>query len=888
MKKPTPFRRISKLSAFICLFASLTLSSCSTPTGGDSSSGNNLPDSGKNEYYDPDNFVTPTNEVTTTKLVTYDGPSLLESSKNVSVKVNDVDLFVYETRVNHGRVFSWAAPETMTQAVIFDFEGTVHLDVTIADTTITSALLRPLVYGISPSYSEHTISFDLTHSGNYVLEYNGDSEKAIQIFANPIEKNPLTEEEAKKDPNTIYVGPGIYEAGAFPIKDNTTIYLAGGAYVYGQFSAEGVSNVTIRGRGIVSGSIYSRSSSNEYTIPVVMRKVKNLKIEDIAFFDPAGWALHLWKCEGVDVSNVKIITARSNGDGISIQSCSDVEVSGGYVRSWDDSLVVKNSDLGSTKDIYIHDVIVWTDLAQSMEVGYETYGPSMENIKFENITVVHAKHKAVISLHNCDQAKISNVTYKNITVEDAETLGDDRGDGENDFLIDFTIAYNAEWTKSGEKRGSVDGIHIENIKVYDMASSVIARMRGEDAESAIKNVEIKGLEIKGKQINSATELGLATNEFVTGVTFTKLDKVSGAHFSLPYASALKDANVAKTNTPAISQDGLIVPSFAYYQGEESFIGVKSSVGGTSSATHGAGSKTTTPGDDGSGDFLAANSKAEYAFDGNSSTYYESGDWKNEENEFASLTLNFASVTNVGVIRVKGDKSNPYSLSYSIQVWARKKKTGSTEMSEKYTRLLTTKTYVMSPASGNVIDINLPTQDFAGIQLRFVRVDSIRAPRHYVVSEIEFYPPSLTYMKSIVDSTEHNDVYPVDKVVDGDPTGTSYYESKGLPATIVIDLGDVYTLQKIVLCLPPILTWSARTQSIEISASDSNIDYKSQTPTFNVIKAKADYLFDPQTGNRVLIDVDNAKCRYLKIVIYSNDAAGGYGGQLSEVSAYGVK
>ena len=95
----------------------------------------------------------------------------------------------------------------------------------------------------------------MTASGNYVVEYNNDHTTAIQIFANPIEEDPITEEEAAKDPNTIYVGPGIYDAGAFPIKSNTTIYLAGGAYVYGQFSAEGVDNVAIKGRGIVSGSI---------------------------------------------------------------------------------------------------------------------------------------------------------------------------------------------------------------------------------------------------------------------------------------------------------------------------------------------------------------------------------------------------------------------------------------------------------------------------------------------------------------------------------------------------------------------------------------------------------------------------------------------------------
>lgn len=506
MMKRTSIYHSKKVTAYNLLSILFLLTSC----GGDVTKSSSSIDSTEpvKDYFNSENFVTPEKEVTTSKLVTYEGPKMMESSKKVSIKVNGEDLFVYETRVNHDRSFSWTAPETYTQAVIFDFEGKVHLDVTIQETLISSAILRPQVYGIHPAFQEHTISFDLTSSGNYVLEYNDNSDEAIQIFANPIEKETITEETAKNDPNMIYVGPGVYDAGAFPIKDNTTVYLAGGSFVYGQFSAEGANNVTIKGRGIVSGAIYSRKSDGDYTIPVVMRKVKRLTIEDVAFFDPAGWTLHLWKCEDVHINNVKIITARSNGDGISIQSCKDVEVSGGYVRSWDDALVVKNSDLGSTSNINIHDVVLWSDLAQCMEIGYETYGPTMDGITFQDITVVHAMHKAVISLHNSDQAKITNVTYKNITVEDCQTLGDDRNDNENDFLIDFTIAYNADWTKSKEKRGIVEGVNIENVKVYEKAPSVVARMRGEDDVSSIRNVKIKGLEIAGKQITSGEDLGL--------------------------------------------------------------------------------------------------------------------------------------------------------------------------------------------------------------------------------------------------------------------------------------------------------------------------------------------------------------------------------------------
>ncbi len=879
-------KKVTAYTLFSLLFA---LVSCGGDTTNSESFSSN-PSSTEN-YYNEDNFISSANEVTTTKLVTYEGPKMMESSKKVSIKVNDQELFVYETRVNHERSFSWTTPETYTQAVLFDFEGKVHLDVTIQDTIISSAILRPQIYGIHPSFKEHTISFDLTSSGNYVLEYNDNSDEAIQIFANPLEEEKITEETSKTDPNLIYVGPGVYDAGAFPIKDDTTIYLAGGSYVYGQFSAEGVKNVTIKGRGIVSGAIYSRKSDGDYTIPVVMRKVSNLTIKDVAFFDPAGWTIHLWKCEDVLVDNVKIITARSNGDGISIQSCKNVEVKGGYVRTWDDSLVVKNSDLGSTSNINIHDVVVWSDLAQCMEVGYETYGPTMDGITFQDITVVHAMHKAVISLHNSDQAKITNVTYKNITVEDCQTLGDDRDDKENDFLIDFTIAYNADWTKSKEKRGIVDGINIENVKVYKMSSSVVARMRGEDDVSSIQNVKIKGLEIAGKQITSAKELGLMTNGYVKNVTFESLEKVLGSYIHLPYKLSLKNDAVTKNQKNNISQEGLIVPSFARIEGEASFIGVEASVSGKASSSHGAGSKTSTPGDDGTGDFLGDSSKADYAFDGDKNTLYVSGDWRNEENEFATLTFDFNEIINIGVIRIFGDQTNEYSYNYSLQVWAKKIKKdadGSATIATKYTRLMAGKEYKMSPVNNNYFDINIPTQDYGGIQLRFNRTESLLSPKRYIISEIEFYPPSLTFGKPIVDSTEHNDVYPVVNVVDGDATGTSYYESKSLPATIVIDLKDVYKLNKLVLSLPPILTWSARYQKIEISVSDSNVSYTDKKPDFTVVKEATDYLFDPQTGNRVVLEMNDVSCRFLKVVIFSNDASGGYGGQLSEISAYGVK
>ena len=653
-------KAIFKLSSIV--FATLLLL-----TGCKNNSGNNTSSSSEGgyvpldptEYYNEENFIAGTKEVTETKVVTYDAPNLLKTSTQAAVKVEGQDLFVYETRVNDRRKFSWETPTRKVPFVNFDFEGKVHVEVTIlSDVTIEKATVSPLVYGINPSINGKTIAFDLRYNDNYTLEYNGDSDTSIHIFANPLETDVMTKEEADADPKKIYVGPGVYNAGAFPLMDGSEIYLAGGSYVYGQFSGEDFNNIKIYGRGIVSGEIYQRRSESEYKLPVVLRNCKNITINDIAFVDPAGWAVTLYKCENANLNNVKIITARQNGDGISVQSSKHVKVLGGFVRTWDDSLVVKNSDRGTTDDVLFDGVTVWTDLAQSMEVGYETYGATMNDITFQNITVVHNFHKALISMHNCDDAVITNVTYKNITLEDGQMLGDDRNDGENDFLIDFTIAYNIDWTKSEGERGSVDGVLIENVNVYKMLDTISCRFFGESNNSKIKNVTIRGVKIMGQQKETLEALDVATNSYVENIKVEKLDKILGAYITLPYIEKAS-GEPAVTNKANIEQEGMLVPEFSYQQGGLPYIGVKGNIATSKSVTHGAGTKTNTPVDDGSGEYSKDGLSADLLTDGDDTVIWESKEYKGEEDEFVGITMDMPTHSVVGKVRLKGSNLNKY-------------------------------------------------------------------------------------------------------------------------------------------------------------------------------------------------------------------------------------
>lgn len=871
-------------SIFSCLLM-FSLLSCDNENVSQSSS-SSLSQTGESNYYNEENFIPNEEKVSQSKLVTYDGPAYLESSSSIKVKVENLELFVYETRVNHERQFSWTTPSDTVPVVLFDFEGKVHIEVEVINENVTSAIVSPQVYGILPSVDSHKISFDLNYPGNYVLEYNDDSNNALHIFANPIEEDPIDEQKASQDDSIIYIGPGVYKADAIPVESNKTIYIAGGAFVYGQIRGEGLENVTIRGRGIISGAIYHRRSESEYTIPIEIRTSNNVRIEGITILDPAGWTIALYRSSNVTLDNVKIITARQNGDGISVQSCKDVKVNSGFVRSWDDSLVVKNVDGYSTSNICFDGVVVWTDLAQSMEVGYEANGETMNEITFQNIIVLHNFHKAVISMHNADDAQISKVTYKNIIVEDAQTLGDNRGDGENDFLIDICVLYNVDWSQSTNIKGTIRDVTIENIKVYKIAETIVSRINGYSATSNISDVKIKGVEIGGKKISKLEELDILMNNYSSKVTYSSEGKTIGASISLPYSLELTTNDVTKTSIDNIEQAGMLVPDFARSKGDLPYIGEKANIDTTVKATHSAGSKTTTPEDDGSGDFTQAPTNASFVTDQQLHTTWKNATWKNEQDEFAALTIDFkGELLNVGIVRILGNRENDFYYTYSFQVWGKKLKTDGS-INDKYTRLVGLKDYEMSPGSGNCIDVNITTQKYAGIQIRLYRGEMVSSPIDYEISEVQFYEPSLSYNKAIVDSTTHSDVYNVEKVVDGDATGTSYYESKSLPAHIVIDLGDVYSISTIVLSLPPSLMWNTRTQEIEIQASNSNSAYSSSTQFVTISEKKA-YTFDPQLGNRNIIKLNNeVEARYVKFIISSNDISAGYGAQLSEISIYG--
>ena len=126
------------------------------------------------------------------------------------------------------------------------------------------------------------------------------------------------------------------------------------------------------------------------------------------------------------------------------------------------------------------------------------------------------------------------------------------------------------------------------------------------------------------------------------------------------------------------------------------------------------------------------------------------------------------------------------------------------------------------------------------------------------------------------SGAHTDVY-VNKNVNDGKTDT-YWESKGFPAEMVIDLAGTYNVKTVAVCLNPSSIWEPRIQEIAVWVS---LDGE----TFTEVAAAEKYQFDPATGNRIRIDFDATDAAFVKVIFTLNSSSRTGGAQAAEICVY---
>lgn len=128
----------------------------------------------------------------------------------------------------------------------------------------------------------------------------------------------------------------------------------------------------------------------------------------------------------------------------------------------------------------------------------------------------------------------------------------------------------------------------------------------------------------------------------------------------------------------------------------------------------------------------------------------------------------------------------------------------------------------------------------------------------------------------VSAGAHTDVY-VSKNMNDGKTDT-YWESKGFPAEVVIDLQGAFSVSTVAVCLNPSSIWEPRTQEIAVLVSQDGVDFAEVAPA-------AKYDFDAATGNRIRIDFETVQASFVKLVFTMNSSSRTGGAQAAEICVY---
>jgi hypothetical protein len=193
-------------------------------------------------------------------------------------------------------------------------------------------------------------------------------------------------------------------------------------------------------------------------------------------------------------------------------------------------------------------------------------------------------------------------------------------------------------------------------------------------------------------------------------------------------------------------------------------------------------------------------------------------------------------------------------------------------------LVASKAYTFKPSAANTVTVSFPAT-----LARYVRAEvtgNSAAPTAQLSEMTARAAAASTVNLAAGKPTAesgHADVYPSGNAVDGN--ASTYWEStdNAFPQWLRVDLGSAVAVDQVVLKLPPSSAWATRTQTLAVQGSTDG-------STFNDLVASAGYTFNPDTGNTVTINFNQATTRYVRLYFTAN--TGWPAGQVSEFEVYG--
>lgn len=253
---------------------------------------------------------------------------------------------------------------------------------------------------------------------------------------------------------TVRFPAGTFLSGALRMKSRVALLLDEGATLLGsrdhrdyygpRFDADGrqlegdpvfrnlihgekLHDIAIRGRGTIDGSGSAfRDKKRKRTKSIYLARCRNVLVEGVRLRNAGSWMQHYRFCERLTVRNVDVFNhAAFNNDGMNIDSCRDVTITGCRVDSDDDGIVLKSLSDRPCRNVKIAGCTI-SSHCNALKMGTESGGGFID-ITITDCKVFSPRHSkkiygrqrglAGIALEIVDGGRLENVTVTDVDIE---------------------------------------------------------------------------------------------------------------------------------------------------------------------------------------------------------------------------------------------------------------------------------------------------------------------------------------------------------------------------------------------------------------------------------------------------------------------------------------
>lgn len=191
------------------------------------------------------------------------------------------------------------------------------------------------------------------------------------------------------EPQTLYYfKKGEYTIDCIDIlADNVTVYFEPGTLLIAKaltsnedgtpaaasiISAASRDNIKVIGHAALDLSF--REAKTGTGVILNFSQVTNLQLAGLTVLNSCNWTCCFTNCESVEIRDLLLLGYRTYSDGVMVSDCTDVRVSGCFVRTGDDAMEVKSTSAGAvrTKNVVFENNAVWTDKGIAYGAVYES------------------------------------------------------------------------------------------------------------------------------------------------------------------------------------------------------------------------------------------------------------------------------------------------------------------------------------------------------------------------------------------------------------------------------------------------------------------------------------------------------------------------------------